>query len=200
MPAPGNVSPAPPRLSRAALWGLSIALGVTVASCRQQHAPPSEVQAATQTARDTAKAPDFSLPNLKGETVRLKDFRGKVVILDFWATWCGPCRMEIPHFQELTKRHGERGLVVVSVAMDEPGAEVVKPFVRKNGITYVVLIGDAYTANRYGGVNALPTTFVIDREGRVNKKYVGYRSLESFEEDLAPLLEAEAKIVPVKAG
>jgi len=200
MSSPGTVSPTPPRLSRAALWGLSIALGVTVASCRREHAPPSEVQAATQTARDTARAPEFSLPNLKGETVRLKDFRGKVVILDFWATWCGPCRMEIPHFQELTKRHGGRGLVVVGVAMDEPGAEVVKPFVRKNGITYLVLIGDAYTANRYGGVNALPTTFVIDREGRVSKKYVGYRSLESFEEDLAPLLEAEAKTVPVKAG
>ena len=200
MQEPGTVSPTPPRLSRAALWGMSIAVALTVASCRQQHAPPSEVQAATQAARDTAHAPDFSLPNLKGETVRLKDFRGKVVILDFWATWCGPCRMEIPHFQELVKRHKQRGLVVVGVAMDEPGAEVVKPFVKKSGIEYVVLLGDTYTANRYGGVNALPTTFVIDRQGRVIKKYVGYRSLESFEEDLAPLLEADAETKPATAG
>jgi thiol-disulfide isomerase/thioredoxin len=132
--------------------------------------------------------PDFTLPDLSGTAVRLSDYRGKVVLLDFWATWCGPCRMEIPHFLELTSKYGERGFVVVGVAMDETGAEVVRPFVEKYRITYPIVLGDAYTANRFGGVSALPTTLLLDREGRQVRKYVGYRDLKVFEQDIAPLL------------
>src|SRR5262245_40018083 len=169
MSAPGLPPQVRHPLPRLARWGTLIALSSVMASCGGgQRSTSSEVQAATATAaRDTATAPEFSLPNLKGDTVHLSDFKGKVVVLDFWATWCGPCKMEIPHFAELLKRHGEKGFVIVGVAMDEPGAEVVKPFVAKNQIKYHVLLGDGYTANKYGGVNALPTTFLIDRKGKI---------------------------------
>ena len=195
MPTPGPVPPAMRLSGRIVRWGLLIAAPFVIASCSTHRGSQSEVQAATSTVADTSDttlAPDFALPDLKGRTVHLKDFRGKVVVLDFWATWCGPCKMEIPHFVELMKRHGEKGLEIVGVAMDEPGAEVVRPFVQKNDLRYHVLLGDLYTANRYGGVDALPTTFVIDRKGHIARKYIGYRSLESFEEDLAPLLETDS--------
>ena len=192
MPIPGPYRPAVRLSGRILRWGTLVAAPFVIASCSEHRGSQAEVQAAAATsgAYDTTLAPDFSLPDLKGRTVHLKDFRGKVVVLDFWATWCGPCKMEIPHFVELMKRHGAKGLEIVGVAMDEPGAEVVKPFVEKNGLSYHVLLGDIYTANRYGGVDALPTTFVIDRDGHIARKYIGYRSLESFEEDLAPLLES----------
>jgi peroxiredoxin len=182
------------RLSRRVVrWGLLVAAPFVIASCGEHRGSQTEVQAAANPASyDTTLAPDFALPDLKGRTVHLKDFRGKVVVLDFWATWCGPCKMEIPHFAELLKRHGEKGLEIVGVAMDETGADVVKPFVEKNGLPYHVVLGDDYTASRFGGVNALPTTFVIDRGGHIARKYIGYQSLESFEEDLAPLLESGA--------
>ena len=193
MPTPGPLRPALRLSGRILRWGALVAAPFVIASCGEHRGSQSEVQAAArtqQTPYDTTVAPDFSLPDLKGHTVHLKDFRGKVVVLDFWATWCGPCKMEIPHFVELMKRHGEKGLEIVGVAMDETGADVVRPFVEKNGLHYHVLLGDDYTANRFGGVNALPTTFVIDRGGHIARKYIGYRSLESFEEDLTPLLEA----------
>src|SRR5262245_26728136 len=192
MSTPGPLGLALRQSSRILRWGLLVAAPFVIASCGEHRGSQSEVQAAaaTSSSLDTTLAPDFSLPDLKGHTVHLKDFRGKVVVLDFWATWCGPCKMEIPHFVELMKRHGEKGLEIVGVAMDETGADVVRPFVEKNALHYHVLLGDDYTANRFGGVNALPTTFVIDRGGHIARKYIGYRSLESFEEDLAPLLDA----------
>jgi cytochrome c biogenesis protein CcmG/thiol:disulfide interchange protein DsbE len=183
-----------PTLGRAVRWGLLLAAPFVIASCSTHKSAQTEVQtaAAPQPSVDTTLAPDFALPDLAGRTVHLKDFRGKVVVLDFWATWCAPCKLEIPHFAELMKRHGEKGLEIVGVAMDETGADVVKPFVQRNELRYHVLLGDDYTANRFGGVNALPTTFVIDRGGHIARKYIGYRSLESFEEDLAPLLDTDS--------
>ena len=194
MSTPGPVRPALRLLGGTVRWGLLVAAPFVIASCSEHRGSQAEVQAAAATPStiDTTLAPDFALPDLQGRTVHLKDFRGKVVVLDFWATWCGPCKMEIPHFAELLKRHGEKGLEIVGVAMDETGADVVKPFVQKNGLRYHVLLGDDYTATRFGGVNALPTTFVIDRGGHIARKYIRFRSLESFEEDLTPLLETGA--------
>jgi len=133
-------------------------------------------------------AADFTLPDLNDQEVRLSDFRGKVVILDFWATWCGPCVTEIPHFIELQKEYKEQGFEMVGIAVDREGKEVVLPFVEKHGVDYAVLIGNQQVGELYGGVRSIPTTFVIDREGTISKRYVGYREKSVFESDLKELL------------
>ena len=111
-------------------------------------------------------APDWKLKNLEGKTVELSEFRGKVVILDFWATWCIPCRVEIPRFVELQKQYADKGPVVIGVSLDEQGPEVVKKFVKQFGVNYPVVIGNEKIADAYG-IEGLPTTFVIDRHGRI---------------------------------
>ncbi|MGD2279165.1 MAG: TlpA disulfide reductase family protein, partial [Candidatus Omnitrophota bacterium] len=114
--------------------------------------------------------------------------RGKVVILDFWATWCPPCTAEIPHFVELYKEYRERGLEIVGVALDRGGASTVKPFAERNGMNYTVVIGDQRITADYGGIRGIPTTFVVDRQGRIAQKFVGYREKEVFEEAIKSLL------------
>lgn len=133
-------------------------------------------------------APDFTLNDLNGKPFSLSQTKGKVVILDFWATWCPPCRMEIPHFESLYNEYKDKGLEVVGVALDKGGASSVKPFVEENGVTYPVLIGNQDVAARYGGIRGIPTTFLIDREGRIVEKYVGYTDKEVFESAIKKLL------------
>lgn len=134
------------------------------------------------------KAPDFTLTDLEGDRFTFSSTRGKVVILDFWATWCPPCRMEIPHFQELYEEYGDSGLEIVGVALDKGGASTVGPFAREMGITYPVVMGNTEVASLYGGVRAIPTTFIIDRDGVIVSKAVGYRDKAFFEEIIKELL------------
>ncbi len=136
------------------------------------------------------KAPDFTLVSIHGDTVRLSDFRGRVVILDFWATWCPPCRAEIPSFVELYKTYRDSGLVVLGVALDKP--EKVRQFYEDFHMNYPVVIGNRSLAARYGGIAGIPTTFVLDKEGRIFRKYVGYRPKEVFLNDIHRLLAETA--------
>jgi thiol-disulfide isomerase/thioredoxin len=140
----------------------------------------------TSTAR--TPAPDWQLNDLNGKTVKFSDFRGKVVILDFWATWCVPCRVEIPNFIELQKQYGDRGLRVVGVSLDEQGPEVVKKFVKQFGVTYPIVIGNQKVADAYGGIDAIPTTFIIDRQGRIVSWHMGYNDKAAFEREIQSLL------------
>ena len=133
-------------------------------------------------------APAWKLADLDGKPVSLADFKGKVVILDFWATWCAPCRDEIPGFVELQKKFGDKGLVVVGVSLDEEGAAFVQKFVKEHGVTYPVVLGNQQVAAAYDGIDALPTTFIIDREGKVVKGHRGFTEQTKFEADIAPLL------------
>ena len=133
-------------------------------------------------------APDFALPGVDGQTVRLSDYKGTVVILDFWATWCPPCRAEIPHFVALYEKYQSKGLAIIGVALDAQGASVVAPFAKENGIQYTLAIGDDKVAQAYGGIRGIPTTFVIDRQGKIVQKYVGYRDPQVFESAIEPLL------------
>ena len=133
-------------------------------------------------------APDFTLFDIYGEARSLSDFRGKVVILDFWTTWCPPCRAEIPHFIELYDEYKDEGLEIIGISMDWNGDRIVAPFVEDNGINYVILLDKDEVANLYGGIISIPTTFVIDRDGGIRKRYVGYRDKEVFENDIKELL------------
>ena len=133
-------------------------------------------------------APGWELKNLAGQPVKLSDFEGKVVLLNFWATWCPPCRDEIPDLVSLQQQYSPRGLVVVGIAMDGKGAAIVQPFAKKMEINYPLVIGDQKTAEAYGGIEALPTTFIIDRKGNVVAQQKGAVDRGSFEASIKPLL------------
>lgn len=133
-------------------------------------------------------APDFTLKDINGNAMSLGDFKGKVVILDFWATWCPPCREEIPHFKELYTQYKEKGLEIIGVALDDGGLQDVKPFAEENGINYPILLGNDKVTRDYGGIKGIPTTFVIDRQGNIIEKFLGYRQKEVFEKIIKKLL------------
>jgi len=117
--------------------------------------------------------PDLELAALDGSTIRLVDGSGRVKLVNFWATWCAPCREEIPDFNALYAEYRDKGLDIVAVSMDEEGAEVVRPFVADNGMTYPVALGSDEVAEAFGGVVGFPTTFLVDREGKVVDSWVG---------------------------
>src|SRR6266446_5472439 len=125
-------------------------------------------------------APDFSLESLDGKNMRLSDLRGKAVLLNFWATWCGPCKIEMPWFVELQKEYGPQGFQIVGVAMDDSSTEDITKFVREMGINYPVLLGKEEVGQSYGGVNALPTSFFIDRDGKLVAREFGLQSRSVF--------------------
>lgn len=133
-----------------------------------------------------SRAPDFTLPDIAGSSFSLTDLKGKVVILNFWATWCPPCKKEIPDFIELQQRYGEKGLEIVGVALEE--REPVADYVASHGVDYRILIGDGRIAQQYGGIRSIPTTFIIDREGRVAASFVGLQSKEVWLAQIEKLL------------
>jgi peroxiredoxin len=170
-----TITPNPPTTTGAAQSG-GPQFTITVGS------PP-----ATPILEGTA-APDFTLHDLKGRPVQLSKLRGKVVAVNFWATWCGPCRIEMPGLVKVYDKYREKGLEIVGVSLDQAGSQVVQEFVDKNGIKFPVALDTAQVAQRYGGVTGIPTTFVIDRQGRVAKKQVGLVDETWFENTITPLL------------
>jgi len=133
-------------------------------------------------------APEWKLMDVDGNEVSSKQFEGKVVVLDFWATWCPPCREEIPGFVELQKSYGDRGLVIVGVSLDSKGPVGVKEFMMRFKMNYPVVMGDEAIVEAFGGVEGIPTTFVIDRKGNIVTKHVGYADKRTFEDAIKPLL------------
>jgi thiol-disulfide isomerase/thioredoxin len=133
-------------------------------------------------------AANFKLVDLEGKTKTLLDYKGKVVILDFWATWCGPCKLEIPHFIELQDAYGAQGLEIVGVSLDNVGVKAVGTFAEKFKINYPILMGNNDVVSAYGGVRGIPTAFVITQDGKIFRKYVGYREKKVFESDIRALL------------
>jgi len=133
-------------------------------------------------------APSFTLPDLNGKQVSLSDFEGKVVILDFWATWCLPCVKEIPHFIALYDEYGDQEVAMVGISTDNEDVSVVNSFVRKHRINYPILMADGLVQATYGGIRNIPTTFVIDQAGRIRYKYIGYRDKSVFETAIKTLL------------
>jgi peroxiredoxin len=134
-------------------------------------------------------APDFALKEASGKTVKLTDYRGKVVLLDFWATWCHGCKQEIPWFSEFQRTYGSKGFAVVGVSLDEGGWTVLKPFLAATKPPYQMLLGDDSTAQRYG-IKSMPDTFLIDREGRVAAAYTGLVDKDDVESNIKALLPA----------
>jgi len=134
-------------------------------------------------------APPWELTDVFGRKVKLSDFHGRVVVLDFWATWCGPCRKEIPDFIDLQQRLGTQGLTIIGASVDEGGVAVVKPFVQKNKMNYPVVLGADKITGDYGGIEGIPTTFIIDRRGKIVAKHVGLTEKADFEKEIMALLK-----------
>ena len=134
------------------------------------------------------QAPALALKNLKGHTVRLSDYRGKVVLLNFWATWCPPCRAEVPDLVKWQREHAKDGLQVVGVTYPPTDTAAVRRFARRYKINYPVLLGTKETKELFDAGETLPFTVVIDGEGRVRERIEGILLPEEFEEKIRPLL------------
>jgi len=143
-------------------------------------------------------APAWHLEDLAGRPVDSPQFKGKVVVLDLWATWCGPCTREIPGLVELQKKYAGDGLVVIGVALDEPGRSplkapaVVKRYVTKYLVSYLIVLGDDKVQADFGGMDAIPTTFIIDRDGVIRDKKVGALPAAQFERRVLKVLKPAA--------
>lgn len=134
------------------------------------------------------KAPNFRLKSSTGKTIELAKLRGKVVVVNFWATWCAPCRAEIPGFMEVYRSYKSKGLEIIGISLDETGWEVVKPFLEKHKITYPVVVGDRKVVYDYGGIAAIPTTFVVNRDGDVVSGHRGLLPKAQLEKILREVL------------
>lgn len=137
----------------------------------------------------TTPAPDFTLQSLDGKNMKLSDFRGKAVLLNFWATWCGPCKIEMPWFVDFQKEYGPQGLQIVGVAMDDSSKEDIAKFAQDMGVNYPVLLGKEAVGDEYGGVPALPESFFIGRDGKIVDKILGLRGKAEIEDSIKKALD-----------
>jgi peroxiredoxin len=180
------------RISRArrrlTLGGAALAALVLAWACARQEANHGTATPSENAGEIGTAAPEFALPAIDGRTVRLSDFKGKVVIVDFWATWCPPCRAEVPDFVRLQAKYRGQGLAVVGLSLDQGGAKDVRPFADEYNVNYAMLLASDEIARLYGGVVGIPTTFVLDRNGRIVKKFIGKTDYKVFEDTIQPLL------------
>jgi thiol-disulfide isomerase/thioredoxin len=140
----------------------------------------------------SSPAPDFTLESLDGKNMRLSDLRGKAVLLNFWATWCGPCKIETPWLVELQNQYGSQGLQVIGVAMDDSGKEDIAKFAKDMGVNYPVLLGKEAVGDAYGGVPALPESFFIGRDGKIVDKIIGLKGKAEIEDSIKKALDTLA--------
>ncbi|MCX7798472.1 MAG: TlpA family protein disulfide reductase [Melioribacter sp.] len=147
--------------------------------------PPNYVPAVQ---RNSVTAPDFALPTTDGKILKLSDYRGKIVILDFWATWCPPCRKGIPDLIDIKKKYGSKGVEIIGISVDTDTKNEVIPFIKEKGINYPVVYGNQNVYKQYGGIRAIPTTFIIDKEGKIVASYEGLVPKITYENHIKNIL------------
>ena len=145
-------------------------------------------------------APDFDLTDSSGAKVKLSDRKGKVVLLNFWATWCGPCKLEIPWFISFQQQYKDQNFEVLGVSFDDDGWDMVKPYIAEHKINYRIMLGNDNLDKAYGGIESLPTTFIIGRDGNVASKHVGLVSKATYQEEIVRLLKAPAPVESSKVA
>lgn len=147
--------------------------------------PPSF---STSPISEPVEAPSFKLENIYGNNINLADYKGKVLIIDFWATWCPPCRRGIPDLIELKRKFGSRGFDVIGISVDQDTKQDVIPFVQNNNINYPVVYADGSVTEKYGGIESIPTSFVIDKKGKIVASFQGLTEKSVYEEFIQKLL------------
>jgi peroxiredoxin len=186
---------------------LTIAAIVTLGLVACGSSPSAGLRkAALKSAKDRKPAPQFTLKDVDGKDVQLSAFKGQVVLVNFWATWCGPCKIEIPWFIEFEQKYKDRGFAVLGVSLDEDGWEAVKPYIARHKINYRIMVDTTETVSKLYGpftgppspeepeqvIASLPTTFLIDRAGRVASVHIGLVSKSNYVNDITALLEDSA--------
>ena len=198
-PNPASGAPSGLRRDALVLVVVVVAVSVMISSAvfwSRKHsnlpAPATNTVASLQGNVQGVAAPDFTLKSLDGKDVRLSDFKGKAVLLNFWATYCQPCKIEMPWFAELNKQYAPQGLEVVGVAMDDVGNDAIRKYATDLGVNYPILIGKESVADLYGGMQFLPTTFYIDRQGKIVDRVFGLVSHSQIEDDIKKALGGAA--------
>lgn len=176
-------------------FALSVTFLLMFIGCNSSRPSPSSVTnsgatpnvKAEQDSQAPERLPSFTVTDLSGQEISSATLKGKVALIDFWATWCPPCRKEIPHFNKLYAEHLNQGLIVIGLALDDKAAEV-RTFMRQTPINYPVVLASTELQRQFGGIEVYPTAFLIDREGRIIKKYLGYIYPDEFSQDVKALL------------
>jgi thiol-disulfide isomerase/thioredoxin len=130
----------------------------------------------------SGETPDFSLPAVDGSMFRMADHAGQVILIDFWATWCPPCQEMVPVLKKLHEDFSDKGLFILGISLDQEGLKVLSPFVHQNRIPYSVVMADDQTVRAFGGITTIPTLFIVDREGKLVKKMLGYHTYDDLED------------------
>jgi thiol-disulfide isomerase/thioredoxin len=174
---------------RRRLLSLSFA-ALGLAGCTQHPASPSQPQQVSIAAGEIgSRLPDFSVRDLAGREISSADLRGKVVLIDFWATWCQPCKQEMPGYQKLVDRYGSRGLAVIGFKFDiMMDTEDPLTFAKKIGVHYPLVVASNLIKQKFGGIEGLPTTILYDRQGILRKKIIGFEYTDVIEAEVKPLL------------
>ncbi|MCX7875049.1 MAG: TlpA family protein disulfide reductase [Melioribacteraceae bacterium] len=147
--------------------------------------PPNYIPSPIQS---SSMAPDFELPTTDGKTLKLSNLKGKVVILDFWATWCPPCRKGIPDLIELKNKYGNKGVEIIGISVDTQTKSEVVPFIKNYGINYPVVYFNQKVIMDYGGIEAIPTSFIVDKKGKIIASYQGLQPISVYENHIKKLL------------
>jgi peroxiredoxin len=163
---------------------IALAVVVILAACTTQIPEGKDVKPVAS----RHEAPDFTLRGMDGTPVTLANYKGKVVLVNFWATWCGPCKIEIPWFEEFQRTYKDRGFTVLGLSMDEDGWDAVKPYAERRKINYPTVLVTERIRQMYGGVESLPTTFIVDKQGRIAATHVGLVNKTTYQKAIEALL------------
>ncbi|MFB6249551.1 MAG: TlpA disulfide reductase family protein [Salinibacter sp.] len=175
------------------LIGLAACSGDEEPSPEKAPRTSTEARSGTTYQTDPVPAPDTTLETLDGQTINLAEQKGKVILVNFWATWCGPCRKEIPDLIDLYSSMQEEGLMVVGVAVDDKGTDVVRPFVEKQGINYPIVVDTTRSVeSHFEAMYGLPTTYVVNPEGQIVRRILGIFPTEKMKPTLKEMLGAGA--------